>query len=445
MGKTKKPNAIIADTNVYIHDPESIDALRAGGNTLFIPSTVLYELDNLKARVDIGCDVREAIRRIEVLQNNKDKSLKILKKPSWARLGHLNRDDPDHQIVAYAHTVKRNNNGDFREVKVVSRDIMVRILSKDVGLYVEDYWKDKTDVKEESDKLPRLNVPWDIIRPNFTFDVPENCTVPINGGVVCCSDWNGIFDNAICANQQWEESFAAIRNGSIFKIIPKDQKLFGLSPYTMNGYGVNWEQYIAMAQLLDPKIRLVFLKGGTGSGKTLLSLAAALEQRRDYRNIFITRPMIPLDDDDRMGFLPGSTDEKLGPWIRPVWRALSVIGDLKKENAKLIASMKEKGKISIEPLDYIRGMTYVKDWLVIDEAQNLTPHQVKTLITRNGEFSKMIFTGDLGQVDRRKRLGKRSNGLTYASTRMNNHPIVAVSNFKKTVRSELANIAEELL
>ena len=200
-----------------------------------------------------------------------------------------------------------------------------------------------------------------------------------------------------------------------------------------------------MAQLMDPDIKLVFLQGSTGSGKTLLALASALEQRRDYRQILITRPMVHLEDEDRIGFLPGPLQEKMSPWLRPIWRALNQLTENNQESKKLIEKLRESGKIDIEPLDFIRGMTFVKDFLIVDEAQNLTPHQVKTIITRSGMFSKLVFTGDTRQIDCRRRLDEKSNGLTYASNRLNNSPLVANSHFKYTVRSELADLAEKLL
>ncbi|MCK5020954.1 MAG: PhoH family protein, partial [Candidatus Peribacteraceae bacterium] len=263
-----------------------------------------------------------------------------------------------------------------------------------------------------------------------------------NEGVVCWSDWNGTL--AVQNNSEWKDSFVAIKKGDRFQIVNNSVSMMGLKPYSMNG-DPNWEQYVAMHHLLDRDIKCSFLIGGAGSGKTILALAAGLEQRRQFRNILVTRPMVPLEDEDRMGFLPGGVNEKMSPWLKPIFRSLSFIGGVHKDNEKIIQLVREKNKLEVEPLDYIRGMTYVKDLLIIDEAQNLTQHQIKTIITRAGEGAKIIFTGDLGQIDRMKKINADSSGLAYASVKMVDQPMVSVVHFKKTVRSELAHLAERLL
>jgi PhoH-like ATPase len=207
----------------------------------------------------------------------------------------------------------------------------------------------------------------------------------------------------------------------------------------------NWSQYVALAQMLDPEISLVFLQGGAGTGKTLIALAGALEQRKKYTNIVIARPMVHLDDRDEIGYLPGGLEEKMAPWIQPISQSFSFSRSVRPENGDLISRLQENKKIIIKPLDYIRGETYHKSFMVIDEAQNLTPHQVKTIITRAGSNTKMVFTGDLGQIDRSRRLDRKTSGLAYAMSKMANQKMVGIVNFKDTVRSPLASLAEELL
>jgi len=197
--------------------------------------------------------------------------------------------------------------------------------------------------------------------------------------------------------------------------------------------------------LYAPGGRSVIVKGGAGTGKTLLALAAALSVKRQYRQILVSRPMIHLEDKDNMGFLPGDIRDKMGPWLRPIWQNLSFLKEISSHNRGIIDKMIEEKKIEIEPLDYIRGTTFWKCMLIIDEAQNLTPHQVKTIITRVGEGTKIIFTGDLDQIDRRRRLDKISSGLAYAVGRLRNQGIVASVKFKTSVRSELAKMGVELL
>ena len=441
----KKPNAIILDTNVLVHDPNAIEHFMSE-NKVFLPTTVIVELDGLKRKIDIGGDARDAIRRIEDIALSKDPSFEITKSPSFTGLKHLDPSIGDHQIIATAHNIQQNTNGDFRKVKMISKDTTVRILSRELNLISEDYFRDQASIDVIKTELPRMNIPYSEINIDdvqLTFSVPEDCSVPENGGVVCLSDWNGVGEYPI-ANTDWGENFAAIRKGDIFKVIPSDIEVFGIRPKTINGDGPNWEQFIAIAQLMDPDIKCVFLQGSTGSGKTLLALAAALEQRKKYKQILITRPMIHLEDEDRMGFLPGDIDDKMKPWLRPIWRVLK---ELAEDSARkqLIDKLKNNSKIDIEPLDYIRGMTFFKDFLVVDESQNLTPHQIKTIITRSGPHSKMIFTGDLKQIDRKRRLDKRSSGLAYSSMKLLGQPLVAHSHFKHTVRSKLADLAEKML
>jgi len=431
----KSGKAYVVDTNVLVHDPNSIDILREGGNTLIIPWVVTLELDRLKERPDIGLDAREAIDRIEKIRKDGDDSLLILRHPSFRDLKDLDRKLADHQVIATAKTLHREKK--FSQVKIVSRDHTVRILARELSLVAEDYLTNQVAVQKYS--LKELNVPSDCIDQSsrsFPYLKEEFEEIGENEGVVCFSEEK--------PGNGWRKCFAAIRKGDVFKIISNDIQASGLKPFSLNGDGPNWYQHVALEQLLDPTIELVFLQGGTGSGKTLLALASAIEQKKRYRQIIVTRPMVPLEDEDRMGFLPGNEQEKMSPWLRPVMQALEFLknvddGRRKHEIAKLV----EEKKIDFESLDYIRGMTYYKNFLIVDEAQNLTPHQIKTIITRAGMHTKLVFTGDLGQIDRRRRLDEKSSGLAYSVAKMSNHPSVSVTTFKETVRSPLAGLAEE--
>lgn len=429
----KSGKAFVVDTNVLVHDPNSIDKLREGGNTLFIPWVVTLELDRLKEKPDIGWDAREAIKRIEQIRKSKDDSLQVFQHPSFKDLRNLDKKVADHQIIATAKTLQRENR--FGRVEIVSRDHTVRILSRELGLEAEDYLTNQVTVQKRC--MQELNVPArQIDHDRFSYQPYQEKFPDIeeNEGAVCFSDDTG----------EWRKSIVAIRKGDNFRIIRRDITAAGVVPYSLNDSGPNWDQYLALEQLLDPEINLVFLKGGSGSGKTLLALASAIEQRSRYRQIIVTRPMIPLEDENRMGFLPGDEKDKMSPWLRPVIQAFDFLKNINGgDNKSIIADLIEKKKIDFESLDYIRGMTYYKNLLIVDEAQNLTPHQVKTIITRAGMHTKLIFTGDLGQIDRRKMLDERSNGLAYAIAKMSNHPYVGVTTFKDTVRSPLACLAEE--
>jgi len=459
LGKKREPvsekpgaEAIVIDTNVAVHDPESIDVLRENGRTLFVPLTVIRELDGLKDKPDIGIDARDALRRIEELTLGGEETLKIIKQPFFKGLDGLDKKQPDHQVIAAAHLVAKKMWSKFSNVVLVSRDRPVRILAREFGLTADDYTRDMTDISDAAAILPSVNVPRSIVSPEFDFpyaEVSENIEIPENGGVVCLSDWAGYTENSVLGDRKWGEAFSAIRKGQKLSIVPNEINANGLRPYSRNGNGPNWHQFVAFAQLLDPNISLVFLQGGAGSGKTVMAMAASIAQRSNYHRILITRPMIHLENQDNMGYLPGGIDEKTSPWMRPIADALDFLKERNSALGKVIDNMRENNKFVTEPLDYIRGRSYYKTLLIVDEAQNLTPHQVKTIITRAGEFTKIIFTGDLSQIDLNRRLDRRSSGLAYAISRMvgteEECRIVAATNFKEIVRSDLAKLAEKRL
>lgn len=439
---------VILDTSTLVHDPLCMDYLIENRVLACIPWVVLEELDGLKKRTDVGFDAREAIRNLEKLRREKSPYLKVVKETEWAGLEVLDRRNNDHKIIAAANAI----NKDFANVKIVSKDSMMRIKVRELGFEAQDYYRDQVD-SQNGRELPRVEVDADAIDKNdftFAFLPEEHGDIKINEGVVCISDWAGDFKRPEVTAAK-DEHFAAVRiDDQRFRIVPNNIQAFGIRPYTdPEKHGgqsiINWPQAIALFQLTRQDTALVFLEGGSGTGKTLLALAAALEQRRDYRQILITRPMVHLEDTDNMGYLPGDVREKMDPWLRPIWQNLSILKDLDKDNSRLIEKLLQEKKIDIEPLDYIRGTTFWKCLLIIDEAQNLTPHQMKTIITRAGMGTRIIFTGDLDQIDRKRRLDKVSSGLAYAMSRLGGQKIVASVKFEVSVRSELAKIGVELL
>lgn len=436
--KAYRGTATVADTNVFIHDPDSINILRKENGTLIIPMAVIRELEGLRDKVDIGFDVRESLRRIETAQLGGDPSIHIHRRPSFRNLNDLNPSIADHQIIATANTVQHQ--GEYATVRLISKDLPVRIIAREVGLSADDYLEDQVTLPKYT--IKELEVPIDLVDMNscyFPYQPFADRDIKENEGVICHSDFGEYFP------LEGKKTFAAIRKNDFFHIIPDDIRASGIKPYSLNGNGPNWSQYIALQQLLDPTIQLVFLQGGAGTGKTLLALAAAIEQRKNFQQIVITRPLIPLEDEDRVGFLPGDLREKLAPWFKPIEEGLSFIKESNQGNKRpgMTDELLQEGKIIFENMDYIRGRTVFRKFLLVDEGQNLTPHQVKTIITRSGMYSKIVFTGDLGQIDRRRRLDEKTSGLAFGIARMNDHPMVAVTNFKETVRSPLANLAEE--
>lgn len=428
--RPRRGTANVADTNVFIDDPDVVDTLRMNGETLIIPLAVIIELNQLKERADIGFDAHEVAKRIEKIQDSNDPSLVILRNPNFKDLGDLNRNTPDHQIIATAlNLTQPNKEFAFNHVRLISRDRIVRILGKKFGLGlidVQDHLR-KQVVVPEYRMIELEGTPIDFCHNTSTFPYApyELLNVEENECVL------------------FDREFIAIRKGSKFKVLPADISAMGISPLTHSG-NENWRQHCALGQLLDPSIELVFLQGGAGTGKTLLALASAIEQKKLYREIIITRPMIHLEDEDRMGFLPGDIDTKMSPWIKPILQALNFIKGIN-GNSTSLSGLFESKKIIIEPLDYIRGMTFPRAIIIVDDGQNLTPHQMKTILTRAGEGAKVIITGDLDQIDRQRRLDKKSSGLAYAIDRLKGHASVGVTLFEETVRSNLASLAEERL
>jgi len=213
-----------------------------------------------------------------------------------------------------------------------------------------------------------------------------------------------------------------------------------------NIFPKNQEQAFAIHALMHPDIKLVTIQGNAGTGKTLLALACALEQRKYYRQIYVTRPIVPLSNKD-IGFLPGDIKSKIDPYMAPIWDNLKFIKDQFSDDEKMQAKIDElvtNDKISIAPLAFIRGRTLTKIFFIVDEAQNLTPHEIKTIISRAGENSKFVFTGDIYQIDT-PYLDAESNGLSYLIDKAKGHPLYAHITLQKGERSELANLATELL
>ncbi|MBF0377638.1 MAG: PhoH family protein [Desulfamplus sp.] len=462
--------AKVIDTSTLVHDPSCLEHLINNKILACIPWIVLEELDGLKKRPDVGFDAREAIRSLEALRRNKSPYLKIVKETDWTGIEFLEHRTNDHKIIASANAIKKQ----FDNVEIISKDSMMRIKVRELGFKAEDYYKDQA-INGSFKDHPRIEVKNDEIdKENFTFQYnsQKHGEIAINQGVICISDWKGDFKrpNETCDPN---EQFVAVRVDNRFKIVPNNIQAFGIRPYggTVNGkhdslvngkhdhdvdynpnsthnpqhQPQNWSQTLALFQLTRPDLSLIFLEGGAGTGKTLFALAASLEKRRDFRQILITRPMVHLEDIDNMGFLPGNIKEKMDPWLRPIWQNLSVLKELSNDNLQLIDKMLLEKKIDIEPLDYIRGTTFWKSILIIDEAQNLTPHQMKTIITRAGMGTKIIFTGDLDQIDRKRRLDKLSSGLAYAISKLSGQSLVASVKFQTSVRSELAKLGVEML
>lgn len=464
--KTEKKNCniIVVDTNVLINDPGAITELRKGGNLLVIPWTVVMELDKLKKTPGIKFEVMEAIREIDRLCEAGDPSLVIEEGKHYSKLD-LDKNNPDHQIIAclnyvlYHFSRQHSRYSGYDKVKMVTNDYTVKILARKtdqkVKPIVEPYLKSRLEIKQKDFIIPTYNVKAteivieDKSKGIFTFAAKGPLKKVSDGEpIIGYSDFNpslGITDD-------WKEQFVAIRRGDKFKIL--DPKIEASGVRAMHNSHTNWAQIIALHYLLDYSVKCVFLQGGAGSGKTLLALASALSHRSKgtYKYILVSKPTAPLDKTQAIGLVPGAPDEKMDPWLLPIYQNLRFILTIGVDNAKTTDQINSasgidllsRNKISIQSLDYIRGATFSNSIIIIDEAQNLTHHQIKTIITRVGEYAKIIFTGDLSQIDG-DRLDKHSSGLTYAIQKMRSNPMIGVVNFKETLRSALASFAEEVL
>ena len=434
----------VLDTNVILHDASCIE--KFDEHDIAIPVTVLEELDKFKrGHEDIHFQARQFMRSLDSLTGSilskqgvpRGKglgSMRVVWVPQMDDLlkASLMNDSPDHRILNTAIHLQKESPD--RPVVLVSKDINLRMKAKSVGLTAEDYEADKV---ESFDKLysgqRRIEgVDSAEIEPFFKgVGIVEQDRVPSIPDPV--ANENFIF-----------------RNGSKSALITYIQGIKSFRRVAkVNAYGIeprNAEQTFALRALLDPEIKLVTIAGKAGTGKTLLALAAALETANRYKQILLARPIVPLSNRD-LGFLPGDIQDKLDPYMQPLFDNLSVIrhqfGD-QEQRSQRIREMLDEEKLVITPLSYIRGRSLQKMFFIVDEAQNLTPHEVKTIITRAGEGTKIVFTGDMHQIDQ-PYLDALSNGLSHLINRMKGQSIYAHITLSRGERSPLADLASELL
>ena len=430
----------VLDTNVILHDATCIHHFE--DNEVVIPISVLEELDQFKrGNEQIHFNARDFLRSLDDLSTGADDSelkegdgkIRVVINHDWHPdvEASFQDDCPDHRIINCAYKLHIDNPS--REIILVTKDTNMRLKSRSLGLSAEDYSRDSIEDVSQVYTGSRLieNVVSDEIDTIYA-----SYGVEIEG-VTAIKDPMAN-ENFILRNGQ--KSVLAAFDPFENKIVRVDKPMaYGIKPR-------NAEQSFALHMLLDNRIQLVTLSGKAGTGKTLLALAAALEKRSDFRQIFLARPIVPLSNRD-LGFLPGDIQSKLDPYMQPLFDNLSVIRHQFKPNDKRsikINEMLEHDKLLITPLAYIRGRSLQKAFFIVDEAQNLTPHEVKTVITRAGEGTKVIFTGDIYQIDH-PYLDKRSNGLTYLSSRMKGQEVFAHISLEKGERSELAELASNLL
>tara|TARA_Y100000589_G_scaffold304309_1_gene317359 strand:- start:2700 stop:4034 length:1335 start_codon:yes stop_codon:yes gene_type:complete len=438
----------VLDTSVIIYDYNAINNFAE--HDIVIPITVLEELDNFKKGNDTkNFAAREFSRFLDAASGKK--SLQ-----NWIPIGGEKKgkfsivmndlqttvdaikifgdDKGDHRILNAALHVKSKYPN--RQVIMVSKDINLRIKAKSLEITSEDYETGKLkDSEIQADTVPTGrsvidNIDTELIDKLYTKNEALN---------------EGLVKNKITSNQ-----FFVLKNGkkSALTFYNKEKDLFSRVE-KINCFGIkpkNAEQAFAMDALTNPDIKLVTIQGVAGTGKTLLSLATALSQHHDYHHIFLARPVVPLSNKD-IGYLPGDAGAKLNPYMEPLWDNLSFIkNQFSFDNREYleIEEMQRMEKIVVCPLAYIRGRSLSNVFFIVDEAQNLTPHEVKTIISRAGENTKVVFTGDVFQIDT-PYLDTYSNGLSYLIERAKEHPLYTHVALEKGERSDLANLANDLL
>jgi len=434
--------AFVLDTNVILHNAQSLSSF--GDNEVVIPIDVLEELDKFKAEnTDIGRNARSAARQLDTLRvkgslvegvpiEETGGIIRIEMKSELQKDVGLREDTADNRILSVACRLKDAG----RTVIFVSKDINGRIKAHALGLKAMDFEKQKVNFEEFYPGWRTLKVPGTQV--DAFYDEQQ---LPLPEGEYYPNEFLLLMDES-------DEKHTALarvskkKNEAISFIHPK-AKPWGISAR-------NLEQQMTIELLLDERVQLVTLVGQAGTGKTLLALAAALHEvleQHKYEKLLVSRPIMPLGKD--IGFLPGSKDEKLEEWMNPIFDNLKYLmaGHRTEKGTsvdKMIDKLLEGGDVELEALTYIRGRSIPKQFIIVDEAQNLTPHEVKTIISRVGEASKMVMTGDPYQIDN-PYLDSSSNGLTYTAERLKDQELFGHVMLTRSERSTLASIAAELL
>jgi PhoH-like ATPase len=441
----------VLDTNVLLHNPNALFMFK--DNEVVIPFDVIEELDKFKASTDdLGRNARTVIRHLDRLRSTGNLSDGVEVKETGGKVRVILEQDqqlcpgltintPDNRIICCAHGLKESG----KNVVFISKDINARIKSDALGLHTEDFEAQKVDFERLYTGWREIVVPADVIDRLYSqklvaLEQPEPLVA---------------HEFVLLKDQQNENHTALARvradGSAIVPVRPRRGPAFGIMPR-------NLQQTMAMELLLDDSVKLVSLVGGAGTGKTLLALAAGMSKTLNeqiYQKLLCARPIMPLGRD--IGYLPGGKDEKLTAWMQPIFDNLAYLlsNRLAHEggppsHAQLssveqrIHQLIESGQVVLEPLTYIRGRSIPNQFMIVDEAQNLTPHEVKTIASRVGDGTKLVLTGDATQIDN-PYLDSSSNGLSYLVERLKGKSIVGHVTLAKSERSELASLVTEEL
>ncbi len=440
----------VLDTNVLLHDPQAI--FKFDDNDVVIPMTVIEEVDRFKKDMnEIGRNARQISRILDDMRSrgSVSKGVNLGEKGGMLRVDlwhkdseqhvpdELASDKADNRILASAFRYHRQN-GTAGQTVFVSKDTNLRIKADALGIPSEDYEHDKVRIDELYTGVSEINVgagQIDAFYEKGSLPLPEDLRIPLfaNEYVVM----RGVEDPSKSALGRYDGQKKAIVP------VPRIKEgIWGIFPK-------NKEQAFACDALLNDDVKLVTLVGKAGTGKTLLALAAGLQKVADenaYHKLLVSRPVFPLGKD--IGYLPGDIEEKLNPWMKPIFDNIELLLEINPSGKKKVERGYEElmhmGILEIEPLTYIRGRSIPHQFMIIDESQNLTPHEMKTILTRAGDNTKIILTGDPYQIDN-PYVDSSSNGLTYVVEKFKEQSIAAHVTLVKGERSALAELAANLL
>lgn len=438
----------ILDTNVLLNDPGSL--FKFDDNDVVIPISVIEEIDTFKKdQSETGRNAREVSRildglrekgtfssGVKLLDQEDSGSLFVYLGQCMTELSGLPVNGTDNHILAIGSVLQKQF-GESRRVVIITKDTNLRIKSDALGIPAENYEADQVDLSQQYTGVVRIAVG------------PTQQKAVATGGVIKSPMELAPNQFVMLADEEEEEEGEYLvlakhdSMGAIRRIRQIREPVWGIQPR-------NNEQSFALEALLDDRIQLVTLSGGAGTGKTLLAMAAGLSRAVDdqkYHKILVARPIFPLGKD--IGFLPGDLEEKLNPWMQPIYDNLELLlssGVKTKQKRSNFAQQEliNQGLLQVEPLTYIRGRSLPNIFFVVDESQNLTPHEMKTILTRAGEGTKIVLTGDPYQIDN-PYVDSQSNGLSYVIEKFKNEKIAAHVTLTQGERSQLASLAAELL
>jgi PhoH-like ATPase len=438
----------ILDTNVLLHDPNSL--LNFEDNNVLIPIEVIEEIDRFKREsTELGQNARTVSRMLDAYRGKGSLSDGV-KLPNSGKLritvekksltngasngngnGHAKGMSVDNKILAVAKVIQK---GDPKnDTILVSKDINLRIKADAIGLAAEDYETDRVHIKDLYTGMIEI-----MVAPQKLADFRANGELEVNGG-------KQYFPNEYCTLIDETNP----KKCALTKVDATGTKLVPIIDSREGVWGIkarNREQNYAFDALLDDRVKLVTLMGKAGTGKTLMAMAAGLKRTvldREFRRVVVARPTISMGKE--LGFLPGSLEEKLAPWMQPIHDALEMLSDLNMgHDHRRSTDLMRSGSIVVEALSYIRGRSIANQFMIIDEAQNLTPLEVKTIVTRVGNGTKIVFTGDPYQIDNPYVDGS-SNGFNYIVSKFRPEAVAAHVELQKGERSELAELAANIL